>query len=58
MGVIIDLSISQAERRPDVSRRKTRGDSAKILVFTGVRYEEKKQDNKQLIADQSRSGKL
>ncbi|MCP4998433.1 MAG: hypothetical protein GY933_06640 [Hyphomicrobiales bacterium] len=58
MGVIIDLSTRLAEQKPDMYRRIAKCDSAKILVFTGVRYEEKKQEKKQLIADQSRSGKL
>lgn len=31
--------------------------SADILVFTGVRYEEKKPGQKPVVADQSRSGK-
>ncbi|MEX3008078.1 hypothetical protein [Hoeflea sp. TYP-13] len=58
MGVIIELNSRLASRRPKGRRRNTQRESASILVFTGVRYEEKKQEKKRLIADQTRGGKL
>ena len=53
MGVIIDLNTRRVPERPDAPRPDAQDKSADILVFTGVRYEEKKP----AVADQSRTSK-
>ncbi len=57
MAVIIDLNARLAERNPIAPIEELPEEGAEILVFTGIRYETRDEDQDSLTADQSGNSK-
>ena len=57
MAVIINLNARLAERRPIAPIEGLPEEGAEILVFTGIRYEIRDEDQESLTADRSGNGK-